>query len=74
MSARHKYPADALLYGHRSATCERCGIERVRRHAGFVHWTEWWRDGKYVSSGLAPDCAPAATLSRVSAPPQTETP
>jgi hypothetical protein len=57
---RHKWTEHGSSYGYSSrATCERCGIERMKRHAGGYHWTEWKRpDGTYIDTDKTPACEP----------------
>jgi hypothetical protein len=56
---KHKWGVSRREYGASTALCARCGVERVRRHAYNVHWTEYWHDGSSlkIARGTTPPCA-----------------
>lgn len=52
---RHKWGETVKNYGYARRRCQCCGIDKMMRHSGGHHWTEWWRDGKFVSEQM-PQC------------------
>jgi hypothetical protein len=52
----HKYGPTTVELAQQWATCERCGVTRIRRTAYSHHWTEWKApDGQFLVA--RPDCA-----------------
>lgn len=53
---RHSWGEVAKSYGYARRRCSKCGIDKMMRHAGGTHWTEWWRAGQFVKDGPTPPC------------------
>lgn len=56
---KHRWTKPAKQFGCDVSFCERCGLERIRRHDGWFHWTEWKKpDGTFIrrEDGRTPSC------------------
>jgi hypothetical protein len=53
---RHKWLQLRKTYGSNEFICEHCRLEKIGRFDRGHHWTEWKRDGSYISSERTPVC------------------
>lgn len=60
---RHSWQPLRKTYGSNEQICRRCRLEKIGRFDRGVHWTEWKRDGKYLTVDATPPLRVAVTSS-----------
>jgi hypothetical protein len=58
MPERHRWgPPDRRLH-ETVRTCLKCGLVKLSRHEGNLHWIEWYRVEERVELMRTPACVP----------------